>query len=110
MKKQILVIGGGLAGIRAATTASRPGEDVSVKLFTREEVISFGRYELPLLAEFHDDVDILIEQDRERLKEMADINIFYHNEVLSIHTNEKSILVNDMDTNQEIAYEYDSLI
>lgn len=110
MKKQILVIGGGLAGIRAATTASRQGEDVSVKLFTREEVISFGRYELPLLAEFHDDVDILIEQDRERLKEMADIDIFYHNEVLSIHTNEKSILVNDMDTNQEIAYEYDSLI
>lgn len=110
-KRRLIVIGAVAAGTKAASKAKRENPDMDVKIFTKEEHISYAGCGLPyyiggVIKEKHE----LVVRTPEVFKSEQDIDIFIKHEVTKIDPNTKTVYVTDLSTDKQLEYGYDKLI
>lgn len=110
-KQKLIVIGAVAAGTKAASKAKRENPNMDVKIFTKEEHISYAGCGLPyyiggIIKEKHE----LVVRTPEVFKKEQDIDIFIKHEVTKIDANSKKIYITNLDTQEQLEYEYDKLV
>lgn len=110
MTKQIVIIGGVAGGASAAARARRLSEDAKIILIERGAYVSFANCGLPyhIGGEIENREKLLI-QTPESLHKRFNIEVRINTEAISINPNEKSILVKNIDGEEE-TIAYDDLI
>ncbi|MBN1301367.1 MAG: FAD-dependent oxidoreductase [Melioribacteraceae bacterium] len=109
--RKILIIGGNAAGPAAAAKAKRVNPDAEVTLFEGSKYISTGTCEIPyvLSGEIENYNDIIF-YDKEKFEAEKGVKVYTNHFVNSINRKEKKIKVRNLISDDEIFYEYDSLI
>ncbi|OGO78993.1 MAG: dehydrogenase [Clostridiales bacterium GWB2_37_7] len=110
-KQRLVVIGAVAAGTKAASKAMRENPNLDVKIFTKEEHISYAGCGLPYyIGGVIKEKNELVVRTPEIFKREQDIDIFIKHEVTKIDTNAKKVYVTNIDTQEQLEYGYDKLV
>lgn len=110
-KKKLVVIGAVAAGTKAASKAKRENPNLDVKIFTKEEHISYAGCGLPYyIGGVIKEKNELVVRTPEIFKSEQDIDIFIKHEVTKIDTASKTVYVTDLSNNKQMEYSYDKLV
>ncbi len=110
-REKLIVIGAVAAGTKAASKAKREKTDLDVKVFSKEENISYAGCGLPYyIGGIIKEKKELLVRTPEVFKKEQDIEIFIKHEVTNIMPSEKKVMVKNLETNEDSEYEYDKLI
>ncbi|MGB7605643.1 MAG: FAD-dependent oxidoreductase [Lutisporaceae bacterium] len=110
-KQRLVVIGAVAAGTKAASKAKRENPDLDVKIFTKEEYISYAGCGLPYyIGGVIKEKNELVVRTPEIFKSEQDIDIFIKHEVSKIDTSSKTVYVTDLSNNKQMEYSYDKLV
>lgn len=110
-KQKLIVIGAVAAGTKAASKAKRENADLDVKIFTKEEHISYAGCGLPYyIGGIIKEKNELVVRTPEIFKKEQDIDIFIKHEVTKIDVNLKKVYVTNLDTQEQLEFEYDKLV
>lgn len=110
-KQRLIVIGAVAAGTKAASKAKRENPDMDVKIFTKEEHISYAGCGLPYyIGGIIKEKNELVVRTPEIFKKEQDIDIFIKHEATNIDINARKVFVTNLETQELLAYEYDKLI
>ena len=110
-RKRILVIGGVAAGTSAASKAKRIDPNAEIKILQEEPVVSYGACGIPYVIEgVIDDFRELIERTADEFKSKYDIDVIVNTQAREIDTVRKQVHAVDLKTNDELVFDYDSLI
>ena len=110
-KQKLIVIGAVAAGTKAASKAKRENPALDVKIFTKEEHISYAGCGLPYyIGKVIKEKNELVVRTPEIFKKEQDIDIFTKHEVTKVDINLKKIYVTNLDTQEQLEYEYDKLV
>jgi NADPH-dependent 2,4-dienoyl-CoA reductase/sulfur reductase-like enzyme/rhodanese-related sulfurtransferase len=110
-KEKLIVIGAVAAGTKAASKAKRENPNVDVKIFTKEEHISYAGCGLPYyIGGVIKEKNELVVRTPEVFKREQDIDIFIKHEVTKIDINSKKVYTTNLDTQEQLEYEYDKLV
>lgn len=110
-KQKLIVIGAVAAGTKAASKAKRENPDLDVKIFTKEEHISYAGCGLPYyIGGIIKEKSELVVRTPEIFKKEQDIDIFTKHEVTKIDVYSKKVYVTNLDTQEQLMYEYDKLV
>jgi NADPH-dependent 2,4-dienoyl-CoA reductase/sulfur reductase-like enzyme/rhodanese-related sulfurtransferase len=110
-KEKLIVIGAVAAGTKAASKAKRENPNMDVKIFTKEEHISYAGCGLPYyIGGVIKEKNELVVRTPEVFKREQDIDIFIKHEVTKIDINSKKVYVTNLDTQEQLEYEYDKLV
>jgi NADPH-dependent 2,4-dienoyl-CoA reductase/sulfur reductase-like enzyme len=110
-RKRILVIGGVAAGTSAASKAKRFDPNAEIKILQEEPVVSYGACGIPYVIEgVIDDFRELIERTADEFKSKYDIDVIVNTQARKIDTVRKQVHAVDLKTNDELVFDYDSLI
>lgn len=110
-KQRLIVIGAVAAGTKAASKAKRENPDLDVKIFTKEEHISYAGCGLPYyIGGIIKEKKELVVRTPEIFKSEQDIDIFIKHEVTRIDPNKKTVYVTDLAANKQLEYCYDKLV
>ena len=110
-RKRILVIGGVAAGTSAASKAKRIDPNAEIKILQEEPVVSYGACGIPYVIEgVIDDFRELIERTADEFKSKYDIDVIVNTQARKIDTVRKQVHAVDLKTNDELVFDYDSLI
>lgn len=108
---KILIVGGVAGGATAATRLRRLSEENEVIIFEKGQYVSFANCGLPYhISGTIDKRDSLLLQTPESLKERYNLDVRIFTEVLSINTNEKSVAVKNLQTDEVYTELYDKLL
>lgn len=108
--KKIIIIGGVAAGMSAAAKARRIDKEAKITVYEKTEFVSWGACGMPYyVGGFFDDSNVMIARTFEETVKSG-INLKIKNEVIKIDSKNKKVLVKDLETNEEFADEYDSLL
>lgn len=108
---KIIIIGGVAAGTSAAAKARRNDESAEIKIYDMDSDISYSGCGLPYYigGEIEDRAE-LVPRDSEFFKKKYNVDVFKRHEVLDIYPLNKSVVVKNMDTNEEFRESYDKLV
>lgn len=110
-KQKLVVIGAVAAGTKAASKAKRENPNLDVKIFTKEEHISYAGCGLPYyIGGVIKEKNELVVRTPEIFKSEQDIDIFIKHEVTKIDTASKTVYVTDLSNNKQMEYSYDKLV
>lgn len=110
-KQRLVVIGAVAAGTKAASKAKRENPNLDVKIFTKEEHISYAGCGLPYyIGGVIKEKNELVVRTPDVFKKEQDIDIFIKHEVTRIDTDAKKVFVTNLDTQQQMEYGYDKLV
>ena len=110
-KKPIIVIGGVAAGMTAASRARRLKPDAEIFVFEKSGNVSYGSCGLPyFVSDVIKSPEDLVVYDSKFFKDKRNIDVFLHHEVLKIDPGNQTILVKNLNTNEEKKYQYDKLL
>lgn len=110
-KQKLVVIGAVAAGTKAASKAKRENPNLDVKIFTKEEHISYAGCGLPYyIGGVIKEKNELVVRTPEIFKSEQDIDIFIKHEVTKIDTASKTVNVTDLSNNKQMEYSYDKLV
>lgn len=110
-KQKLIVIGAVAAGTKAASKAKRENADLDVKIFTKEEHISYAGCGLPYyIGGVIKEKNELVVRTPEIFKKEQGIDIFIKHEVTKIDVNLKKVYVTNLDTQEQLEFEYDKLV
>jgi len=110
-KQRLVVIGAVAAGTKAASKAKRENPDLDVKIFTKEEYISYAGCGLPYyIGGVIKEKNELVVRTPEIFKSEQDIDIYIKHEVTKIDSSSKTVYVTDLANNQQMEYKYDKLV
>jgi NADPH-dependent 2,4-dienoyl-CoA reductase/sulfur reductase-like enzyme/rhodanese-related sulfurtransferase len=110
-KQKLVVIGAVAAGTKAASKAKRENPELDVKIFSKEEHISYAGCGLPYyIGNVIKEKSELVVRTPEIFKKQQDIDIFIKHEATKIDVNLKKVYVTNLDTNEQLEFEYDKLI
>lgn len=110
-KEKLIVIGAVASGTKAASKAKRENPNMDVKIFTKEEHISYAGCGLPYyIGGVIKEKNELVVRTPEVFKREQDIDIFIKHEVTKIDINSKKVYVTNLDTQEQLEYEYDKLV
>jgi NADPH-dependent 2,4-dienoyl-CoA reductase/sulfur reductase-like enzyme/rhodanese-related sulfurtransferase len=113
MSREIVVVGGGAAGLKAASRARRRDEEAEITVLEKGEYPSLGRCGLPYYVEgFVHDISNLMEtlsgdvRDEEYFKKVKNINVLTKTEALSIDRKKRAIKISRNGRDDELNYDY----
>lgn len=111
MKTKLLVIGGVAGGATAAARARRLNEQAEIILFERGEHISFANCGLPYYigGVIEDRANLLVTTSKAFMKRY-NVDVRINSEVLAIDRNKKTILIRDLNSNEQYTESYDKMI
>jgi NADPH-dependent 2,4-dienoyl-CoA reductase/sulfur reductase-like enzyme/rhodanese-related sulfurtransferase len=110
-RQRLVVIGAVAAGTKAASKAKRENPDLDVKIFTKEEHISYAGCGLPYyIGGVIKEKNELVVRTPEIFKKEQDIDIFTKHEVTKIDVKSKKVTVTNSNTQEQLEYGYDKLI
>ncbi|MBM4764650.1 CoA-disulfide reductase [Bacillus sp. B15-48] len=111
MTEKIIIVGGVAGGATAAARLRRISEDVEIMMVERGEHISFANCGLPYyIGETIKDRNKLLVQTVEGMSERFKLDIRNLSEVVSIHPNEKKVVIKNLRTDEEYEETYDKLL
>jgi len=111
MKKKIIIVGGVAGGATAAARLRRISEDTEIILVERGEYISFANCGLPYyIGETIKDRSKLLVQTVEGMSERFKLDIRNQSEVISIDTENKSVTIKNLQTDELYTETYDKLL
>ncbi|MEF9990778.1 MAG: CoA-disulfide reductase [Romboutsia sp.] len=107
---RVIIVGGVAAGMSAAAKLKRNKPDYEVVVYEKTDVVSFGACGLPyFVGGFFDETEKLISRTPEKFIESGiDLNVFH--EVVSVDTNNKKIVVKNVQTGEKFEDSYDKLM
>lgn len=109
--KRIVIVGGVAGGMSAATRARRMNESASIIVLEKGGFVSFANCGLPyyLAGRIKNESKLLVTTP-DRLKERFNIDARVHQEVISIDRDKKTVLVMDLQKQEQYTLPYDKLI
>lgn len=111
MTKKIVIIGGVAGGATAAARLRRLDESSEIVLIERGEHISFANCGLPYyIGDVINDRNKLLVQTIEGMRKRFRLDIRHLSEVVSINREEKTVTINDLQTNESYDESYDVLL
>jgi NADPH-dependent 2,4-dienoyl-CoA reductase/sulfur reductase-like enzyme len=107
---QLVVIGGGAAGMSAAAKAARVGRDLKVVVYEKGGFISFAACGIPYyIAGDVPDHRALVQRTPAQMAKQG-IEVHLHHEVLAINTEARTVRVRDLEDDREYVRDYDKLV
>ena len=111
MSKKILVVGGVAGGASVAARLRRHSEEDEIIMFEKGPHVSFSNCSLPyFLSGVVDKSERLVLMHPEKFKNQYNIIVKTDSEVMSINRENKTIIVKDLNKNEEYTESYDKLI
>ena len=109
--KKLIILGGVAAGTKAASKAKRDNPALDVKVFTRDEYISYAGCGLPyFVGGIIKEKQELLVRDAETFRIEQDIRIYTKHQVEQIDPEAKTVKVYDIANDRYTEYPYDKLI
>ena len=106
-----VIIGGVAAGMSAAARLRRLDEAAEIIVFERGGQVSYANCGLPYyIGDVITERDNLLLQTPESFRARFDVEVRVHNEVLSVDSAAKSVLVKDLHSGREYRQTYDRLL
>ena len=108
--KKVLIIGGVAGGASTATRLRRLNEDLEIILFEKGQHVSFANCGLPYhIGGVIENRESLLVQTPESLKERFNLDVRVNSEVISVNSQEKSVVVKTKD-GEEYKESFDYLV
>ncbi len=108
---RIIVIGAVAAGTSAAAKARRNNEEAEIIIYEKDSVISYSVCGMPyFIGGKVENAEELTPRNPAFFKSKYNIDVFIHHEVLSIHTDSKTVTVKDIVTDRTFTDHYDKLV
>ncbi len=110
-KQHLIVIGGNVAGLAAASQARRNAPDLKITVLESGEHISYGTCGLPyFISKIVDDINKLFVYTPEFFKEKRNLNVFTGHKVTDINPNKRELSVSINNSKEPAIFTYDKLI
>ena len=108
---RVIIIGAVAAGTSAATEIRRNHKDAEIVVYEKDKYISYVGCGMPYYISGEiDEVEGIVPRGPENFKKNRDIDIFISHEVMSINSDEKTIMVKNLVTDHVFQDSYDKLI
>lgn len=108
--KKVLIVGGVAGGASTATRLRRLNEDLEIILFEKGQHVSFANCGLPYhIGGVIENRESLLVQTPESLKERFNLDVRVNSEVISVNSQEKSVVVKTKD-GEEYKESFDYLV
>lgn len=108
---KIVIIGAVAAGTSAAAKARRNDEKAEIKIYDMDYDISYSGCGLPYyIGEEIQDRDELTPRNAGFFKKKYNVDVFRRHEVLKINTDQKTLTIKNLDTNNVFDESYDKLV
>jgi len=108
---KIVIVGGGTAGVSAATRARRINEDAEITIIEMSNYVAYPISALPaFICGKIKDKNGIISDYEEKLANIYKINVIKNSEVTKIDDNEKKVVIKNLKTNTTSEKSYDKLI
>ncbi|MDD3520108.1 MAG: FAD-dependent oxidoreductase [Actinomycetota bacterium] len=110
-KQHLIVIGGNVSGLAAASQARRNAPDIDITVLESGQHISYGTCGLPyFISGIVDDINKLFVYSPQFFEEKRKIKILTGHKVTAINLHEKKLTVNINNSAENIFFDYDKLI
>ncbi len=110
-KKNLLIIGGVAAGMKAAAKARRESPAMQITVVTDEQYISYAGCGMPyFIGDIIKDPKKLILREPIYFKNMHNIDVLTRHQATAIDIKSKQVKVKDLEKNRDLACSYDKLI
>ena len=111
MNKKVVIVGGVAGGASTAARLRRLDENIEIVMIERGEHISFANCGLPYhIGGVIEDREDLLVQTPQAMKDRFKIDVRVKNEVTDIDRENKKIMVNKLEANEEYEEDYDILV
>ena len=108
---KIVIIGGVAAGTSAAVRARRNSEEAEIVIYDRDVDVAHAGFATHYAVGGRvDSMEELVPYDAQWFKDIYNIDVKTQHEVVKINHDEKTVIVKDLQTGEEIADQYDSLV
>lgn len=110
-KVRIVIIGAVAAGTSAAAKARRNNEDAEIVIYEKDSMISYSGCGMPyFLGNIVESADKLTPRDPAFFKNKYNVDVLIRHEVLSIHPDEKTIEIRNLDSGEVFFDTFDKLV
>lgn len=108
---KVLIVGGVAGGASAAARLRRLNEKAEIIVFEKGEHVSYANCGLPYYAGgIIEDRENLLVMTPQKLKDVLNLDIRVHNEVIAIDRKAKTVTVRELPTGREYTENYDKLV
>ncbi|MEG2232326.1 MAG: FAD-dependent oxidoreductase, partial [Lachnospiraceae bacterium] len=111
MGKKTIIIGGVAGGATTAARLRRRDENMEIIMFEKGDYISYANCGLPYyIGDVIKSRAALLLQTPKAMKDKFNIDVRIASEVKAIHTEEKKVLIKNLNTQEEYEESYDTLV
>lgn len=109
--KQLIIIGGVAAGMKAAAKARRESPTININVITEEQYISYASCGMPyFIGDVIKDSKKLIIREPSYFKNMHNIDVLIRHQATTINTKDRQVRVKHLENGQNFVFKYDKLI
>ncbi len=109
--KNLVIIGGVAAGMKAAAKARRESPSLKITVITDDQFISYAGCGMPYyIGDVIKDSKKLILREPSYFKDMHNIDVLTRHRATAIDTRSKQVKVRELEKNRDLTFPYDKLI